>query len=847
MTAENLTRDEARERARLLSVSDYDVQLDLTPAPTDSRTFRSASTVRFRCTEPGATTHIDITADEIREATLNGQPIDIAAGFTGRRLQLPPLQESNELTIVADCVFMRTGEGLHRFTDPVDKETYLYTQFETFDAHRMFACFDQPDLKAAFRFTVEAPPHWTVISNMPATKSTTGAKHEERVVWQFEATPRQSSYITALVAGAYHAVYDEHDGIPLGVFCRESLAQFLDADEVFTVTKQGFDYFHDKFGYRYPWPKYDQLFVPEFNAGAMENAGCVTFLEDYVFRSRTTDAAYERRAVTILHEMAHMWFGDLVTMRWWDDLWLNESFAEYVSTRATADATRWTEAWTTFCNIEKAWAYRQDQLPTTHPIASDIVDIEAVKVNFDGITYAKGASVLKQLAFYVGEDVFMSALRGYFRRHEYGNTSLQDLLDALAEASGRDLSTWSKEWLQTAGVNTLKSQFEVDGDGNFTSFEIVQEAPEEHPTLRSHRLRVGLYDRTSEGVLRYEQVELDVSGARTEVAALVGKKQPDFILINDDDLAYAKTRLDERSLRTLIDHVGEFRESLPRALCWTSAWDMTRDAEMRASDYLSLVLAGIAQETEIGTVQSLLRLARQSIDPFGDPAERDARTERLADKCRELLDGATGGSDMQLAFARAFAVNAITDEHLNFLAGQLSGDVDLPGLAVDTELRWALLHRLVVMGRAGEREIDAEFDRDHTAAGKRHSMALRAAQPSAEAKEEAWQLAVHDDSLPNAEQAAVIAGFQQPEQRELLVQFEQRYFDCVAEAWNSRTSEMAQQIVVGLFPVFGDQSTVDRTDAWLREAQPLPALRRLVTEGRDNLARTLRGQARDRS
>jgi aminopeptidase N len=838
VTAENLTRDEARERARLLTVSEYNVELDLTLAPTESPTFRSSSTVRFTCAEPGAATHIDITADEIKEATLNGEPVDVASGFTGRRLQLPALNESNELTVVADCRFMRTGEGLHRFTDPVDKETYLYTQFETFDAHRMFACFDQPDLKAAFRFAVEAPSHWTVISNMPSTRSGD--------TWLFEATPRQSSYITALVAGAYHAVYDEHDGIPLGVFCRESLAQFLDADEIFAVTKQGFDYFHDKFGYRYPWPKYDQLFVPEFNAGAMENAGCVTFLEDYVFRSRTTDAAYERRAVTILHEMAHMWFGDLVTMRWWDDLWLNESFAEYVSTRATADATRWREAWTTFCNIEKAWAYRQDQLPTTHPIASDIVDIEAVKVNFDGITYAKGASVLKQLAFYVGEDVFMTALRGYFRRHEYGNTTLQDLLDALAEASGRDLSTWSKEWLQTAGVNTLRSQFEIDADGNFSSFALLQEASEDYPTLRSHRLRVGLYDRTSEGVLRREQVELDVSGASTEVSALVGKKQPDFILINDDDLAYAKIRLDKRSLRTLIEHVGEFRESLPRALCWTSAWDMTRDAEMRATDYLALVLAGISQETEIGTVQSLLRLARQSIDPFGDPADREERTIRLADKCLALLEGAAGSSDMQLAFTRAFAVNATTDSHLDYLAGLLSGEREVPGLAVDTELRWALLQRLVVMGRAGEREIDAEFDRDHTAAGKRHAVALRAARPTAEAKEEAWELAVHDESLPNAEQDAAIIGFQQPEHRALLKPFEERYFDCIAQAWDTRTSEMAQQIAIGLFPVFGDQSTVDRTDQWLREAQPVPALRRLVTEGRDNLARTLRAQARDR-
>jgi aminopeptidase N len=819
VTAENLTRDEARERARLLSVSRYDVQLDLTLAPTDSRTFRSASTAHFSCHEPGATTHIDITADRILEATLNGEPIDVAAAF-------------------ADCVFMRTGEGLHRFTDPVDKETYLYTQFETFDAHRMFACFDQPDLKATFAFTVEAPSHWAVISNMPSARSGD--------TWSFEPTPRQSSYITALIAGAYHSVYDEHDGIPLGVFCRESLAQFLDADEIFAVTKQGFDYFHEQFGYRYPWPKYDQLFVPEFNAGAMENAGAVTFLEDYVFRSRTTDAAYERRAVTILHEMAHMWFGDLVTMRWWDDLWLNESFAEYVSTRATADATRWREAWTTFCNIEKAWAYRQDQLPTTHPIAADIVDIEAVKVNFDGITYAKGASVLKQLVHYVGEDSFSAAMRGYFRRHEYANTTLQDLLDALAETSGRDLSTWSKEWLQTAGVNTLRSQFEVDTDGAFTSFEILQDAPEEYPTLRSHRLRVGLYDRTSEGVLRRHQVELDVSGARTDVTALVGQAQPDFILINDDDLAYAKIRLDERSLRTLVDHVGEFRESLPRALCWTSAWDMTRDAEMRAADYLALVLAGISQETEIGTVQSLLRLARQSIDPFGDPAEREQRTQRLADKCLALLEGAPDGSDMQLAFTRALATNAVTDGQLDYLAGLLSGDRVVPGLAVDTELRWTLLQRLVVMGRAGEQEIEAEFDRDHTAAGKRHLLALRAARPAAAAKDEAWQLAVNDESLPNAEQDAVILGFQQSEQRSLLAAFEQRYFDCVADAWANRTSEMAQQIAIGLFPVFGDQSTVDLTDRWLREAQPVPSLRRLVSEGRDNLARTLRAQARDR-
>jgi aminopeptidase N len=836
--AENLTRDAARERSRIIDVATYDVTLDLRTAEKGERTFPSTSIVTFSCREPGATTHIDITADAILEATLNDEAIDLAGAFDGQRLQLPALAESNVLRVVADCVFMRTGEGLHRFMDPVDGETYLYTQFESFDAHRMFACFDQPDIKASFTFTVDAPEHWLLVSNMPG-ESDMGR-------WTFAPTPRQSTYITALVAGPYHAVYDEHDGIPLGIFCRKSLAEFLDADEIFTITKQGFDYFHEQFDYRYPWPKYDQLFVPEFNAGAMENAGAVTFLEDYVFRSRTTDSAYERRAVTILHEMAHMWFGDLVTMRWWDDLWLNESFAEYVSTRATAEATRWTDAWTSFCNIEKSWAYRQDQLPTTHPVASDIPDIEAVKVNFDGITYAKGASVLKQLAHYVGEDAFRTALRGYFRQHEYANTSLQDLLDALAEASGRDLSTWSKEWLQTAGVNTMRPRFEVGADGTFTSFSVVQEAPDEHPTLRSHRLRIGLYDRTGDGVVRRELVELDVSGATTEVAALAGKKQPDLVLVNDDDLTYTKIRLDERSLRTLVDHVGELSDSLPRALCWTAAWDMTRDAEMAAGDYLSLVVAGIDQETEIGTVQSLLRLARQAIDPYGDPAQREVRTRRLADKARQLLDGAEPGSDRQLAAARALAANAVADEHLELLAGLLAGDVTIDGLAVDTELRWTLLLRLVLMGRASDAEIAAELERDDTAAGRRHALSLRAARPTAEAKEEAWQLAVNDEDLPNAEQAAVIAGFQQPEHRALLAPYIERYFDCVADAWDKRTSEMAQQIVIGLYPIYSvDQATIDRTDHFLREAQPVPPLRRLVTESRDGLARALRAQRRD--
>src|SRR5664280_1189012 len=459
VAAHNLTRAEAGERARLITVQSNTVELDVTDgagAP-GAAIFRSISTIRFGCREPGAATFVDLTAPAVPEVTLNGRSLDPDLVFDGFRVAVDGLAADNELRVVADGAYMRSGEGLHRFVDPVDGEVYLYTQFETFDAHRIYACFDQPDLKAVFDLTVTAPAGWHVVSNGAATATPGPAAAQ---VVRFAPTPRISTYITALVAGRYHRVTDEHDGIPLGIYCRRSLAEHIDAERIFTETKRGFDY-------RYPFGKYDQLFVPEFNAGAMENAAAVTFLEDYVFRSKVTRASYERRAETILHEMAHMWFGDLVTMRWWDDLWLNESFATYMSVLAQVEATEYTTAWTTFANLEKTWAYRQDQLPSTHPIAADMTDVAAVRVNFDGITYAKGASVLKQLVAWVGRDEFLAGVRGYFRRYAYGNTTLADLLAELEAASGRDLTSWSKEWLQTAGVNTLRPQFDVGPDGDF--------------------------------------------------------------------------------------------------------------------------------------------------------------------------------------------------------------------------------------------------------------------------------------------------------------------------------------------------------------------------------------------
>ena len=843
MSQNNLYRDEASERARLLAVTSYDVELDLADACGErpgETTFRSRTVISFSCVEPGATTYVDLTAPSLISATLNGVA---QQAFDGNRLELRDLAAVNELVVEADCAYMRTGEGVHRFVDPVDGSVYLYSQFETFDAHRMFACFDQPDLKAVFRLTVRAPRGWVVVSNgAPVDRPATG----EPGTWRFAETPRMSTYITALIAGPYASVHDEHDGIPLGIYCRASLAEHLKPADLFTVTKQGFDFYHRVFGFRYPFGKYDQLFVPEFNAGAMENAGAVTFLEDYVFRSKVTDAAFERRAETVLHEMAHMWFGNLVTMRWWDDLWLNESFATYMSVLAQVDATRYTNGWTTFANSEKTWAYRQDQLPSTHPIAADIGDIEAVKVNFDGITYAKGASVLKQLVAWVGQDAFLAGLRTYFVTHQYGNTVLADLLTELEAASGRDLSGWSAEWLETAGCNTLRACFDTGPDGAFTAFSLLQEAPSGWPTLRSHRVAIGLYDLVDGRLVRVHREELDVVGAKTEIPGLVGRLQPDLVLVNDDDLTYAKIRLDERSLQTLTHHIGRFQESLPRALCWSAVWDMTRDAEMPARDYLTLVLAGIGQESDIGVVQSLLRQVRAALDLYADPAWRESGLRRLASGAYEQLHASEPGSDHQLAWARAFVSSAKSQEHVRDLRGLLDGAVTIRGLEIDTELRWHLLHRLVVLGVAGDVEIEAEVQRDPTAAGQRHAASAKAARPTAAAKAEAWRLAVEDETLPNAVQAAVIGGFWQAEQLEVLRAYVEPYFAAIGHVWATRTAEMAQQVVVGLYPsLLVSPEIVVRTDAYLAAGEVQPALARMLLEARDGVVRALRAQGRD--
>ncbi len=840
----NLTREEARGRAELLSVASYQVELDLTGSDT---AFGSITTVHFSCARPGADTFIELTAPAVTQITLNGAQLDPAA-FDGDRIALTSLQSENELQVIATCAYSRSGEGLHRFTDPADKDVYLYSDLETYDAHRIYACFDQPDLKATFEFTITGHSDWTVISNMaPDIAAERAGPGVAR--WHFPPTPVMSTYITAIAAGPYFAVRQVHDGIPLGIYCRQSLSGYLDPDEIFEITRQGFDFYHANFGVRYPFGKYDQLFVPEFKAGAMENAGCVTFLEAYIFRSRVTDSEREARALTILHEMAHMWFGDLVTMRWWDDLWLNESFATWSELVSGTEATRWTNAWTGFAQDYKAWAYRQDQLPSTHPIAADIPDIEAVEVNFDGITYAKGAAVLKQLVAYVGRDNFLAGVRDYFGKHAWGNATLTDLLSSLEQASGRDLAAWSKSWLQTAGVNTLRPSFAVDGEGRFSSFAVLQQAPAEHPELRPHRIAIGLYDREEQGqegpiLTRRRRVELDITGAVTEVPELVGELRSSLVLVNDDDLTYAKVRLDDHSLQTVVAAISELADPLAAALCWASAWDMARDAELRTRDFLDLVTSGAPSISEMTVLGRLLRSIGLAVRRYSAPAHRDAAVAQLEDAVRGWLLAATPGSDHQVAWAKALADVATSTASLDLLAGLLAGTESIDGLAVDTDLRWEILHRLVSRGAAGVGEIESELDRDRTDAGERHAESCLAAIPTPEAKAAAWAK-ITGGTLPNATFRAVLRGFRDRDQDELLAPYADKFYDALGDMWQDGASDMAQFFTEVGYADAVSQATIDATDAYIAAADPVPALRRLLLERRDDVVRAQRCQQRD--
>ena len=846
MAVTEITREETRERARLVQVESYEVWLDLTRGP---RTFRSQAVVRFGCKQPESATYIDLVAERVHEITLNGIRLDPAVAAGAGRIALTDLADSNELRVVADCRYSGDGTGLHRSVDSADGQTYLYTKFEPAYARRVFANFEQPDLKAPFTFHVTTPAGWTVLSNQPVLR-TEPASEGSAAVWDFPPTPPISSYLTAVVAGEYEVIRGSHrtaggQEIPLTLACRASLAAHLDADEVLAITARGLDFYTGLFRGDFPFDQYCQIFVPEYSAGATENVGCVVITDQLLFPSKVTDAMYELRAMVILHEMAHMWFGDLVTMKWWDDLWLNESFAEFGATMSSAEGSRFADAWTTFAIGRKTWAYQQDQLPSTHPVAADVPTLSQAVANFDGISYAKGAAVLQQLVAKVGRENFLAGIRAYFAEHAFGNATLADLLRALENSSGMRLRQWSAAWLETAGANTLRAEFETGPDGTFTSFAVLQQAPPRHPTLRSHHIAVGLYHRTADGELaRTHRVEVDITGPRTEVAGLAGHRQPDLILLNDDDLGYAIVRFDPRSLSTLTESVSALRDSLARAVCWAALIDMARQAELSLPAFTRVVTAGMGQESSISILQVLHSVTAQLLRLSGDPAGVTQSKAELAAAGARLLLAAVPGSDQQLAWAQLLSWTATGPGQLDLVGGLLAGSVELPGLAVDADLRWALLRRLVATGRAGDPQIDAELARHPTDAGRRYALSCRAAVPDAAHKAAAWHLLAEREELGVAGVSEVIRGFAQPEHASLLAPYTERYFQVLPEIWTSRGEHFRGMLAQGLFPsMAASPELLEHIDGFLAAQDRDPGLVRLLIEQRDMVERALRSRA----
>lgn len=845
MPGTNIKQVEAAERSTIVKTESYRIDLDLT---TGAENFRVKTTVKFAGLKPGATTYIDCVGSKVISAKLNG--VDFDPKFDGETIYLPAIAAENILEIEHDGVYSNSGEGLHRFVDPADNEVYLYTQFETGDARRMYACFDQPDQKATFTISTITPKHWEVISNY-GIESTKDVDADRKFI-QFAQSQVISTYVTAIVAGAYMSVHDEYKGektIPLGIYARKSFFKYVDAENVFEVTKQGFAYFEKTFGLAYPFGKYDQIAVAEYNWGAMENVGCVTFHEDVlIFRSKVTERNYVSRATTIHHEMAHMWFGDLVTMKWWEDLWLNESFAEWASYQSVSESTKYKEAWTEFNSLRKNWAYRVDQLTTTHPIATEMEDLDAVRTNFDGISYAKGASVLQQLVAHVGRDNFIKGLRLYFAKHAYGNTTLKDLIDQLEAASGRDLTPWVSTWLRTAGVNTLRSVIAVDGD-SYKSISIQQEAPTMpvgSTELRPHRLHVGLFDIQGEKLSRRTSVELDVAGALTEVTALAGQKVADLVLINDKDQTYAKLRFDDRSIATMKSHLGKLDDSLARGLIWASLWDSCRDGELSTSNYVAIALNALKTESDISIVSATLMQIDTALWSYASPANREGLRLVVANAVEAMLDSAAAGSDHQLAFARAFANFALTPAQFERIKAILGGSVS--GLVIDADIRWYIFISGVKRGVFGAADIEAESAKDNTAHGKQYRAQAHAAIPTTEAKVAAFT-SVTTDNLSNTIHAYTCQGFNQSIHNEILAGFVDEYFDAILKVWETKGYEIAETTATLMFPSWViSEDTLKKSQHWLDVTgkDSSNALRRAVTEGRDAMSRALKARLADK-
>ncbi|MFN3865349.1 MAG: aminopeptidase N [Demequina sp.] len=845
-----LTREEASDRARCIGDVAYDIRLDFTP-PGD--TFRSVTTVTFEA-EPDTTTFLDLVGTA-RRIEVEGRVANPAEAHTDGRIALVDLSGPTTVTVEADCDYRSDGQGIHRFVDPESGDVYLYSQFAADDARRAFACFDQPDIKGTFAFTVTAPSAWTVVSNSP-TPEPQAVSHADGDAnrWAFAPTVPLPCYVAAVVAGPYSwaegTLTSAKGEISARVYGRNNLADHLAADEMIGTVQAGLTLFEDVFGIPYPYEKYDQIFVPEYNLGAMENAGCVTFSEDrLVFRSRTSDAMREARVNVTLHELSHQWFGNLVTMRWWDDLWLNESFAEFMGAWATSKVTPWADAWVTFAAARKSTAYVQDQLPTTHPIVAQVPDTEATVSAFDMITYAKGASALKQLVAFVGEDRFFAGVNAYLTRYSHGNATLADFLDELEKITGHNLDAWAGAWLETPGPSTLRPVIEVR-EGIVTALSIAQDVPAEYPVFRPHQVRVAGY--VHDGAAgRFDEAwsaDVTVDGSLTEVLAAAGEVRPDLLLVNDRDLTYAKIVLDEVSLAAVTAHIADLRDPMALGLVLDALWHMVRDAQLPAATYIDAVLNALPGMTNSETVQAHLHTVVIALSRYVPPVVATPLTADAAARLLDVLGTAPAGSDLQLQALKGFARLASTPDHAAHLAALADGSEVLDGLDIDTDLRWELLAGLAACGDDVDSRVDAALQQDPGAIGQRRAAGVRAAQASPDAKRAAWESLVRPDApVPNAVQYEIAQGLARAADPALLVPLLPTILAELTEYYAENAGFVGRRVATYVFPAWaaGWVDGLDATlDEWLATHVDAPSvLRKVIIEGADEVRRALRAQA----
>ncbi len=832
-----LHRAEAVERASRVHGIHYSLAFDLSE---DRSSYTGRARIDFELRPGAAPLFLDFRGTPVR-LSVNGKPQE--PDHRDHRLWLPDelLATSNRVEVEYENDFDLSGDGFHRFVDPEDGATYLYTNFEPFAAHRSFPCFDQPDLKARFGLVVVAPGTWTVVSAEEAADSSALPDGRRRHV--FPATPPFSTYLFPLLAGPYERIDDRHGELRLGVLGRRSMRRELEtsAPEILEITAQGMAYYAELFGRPYPFAKYDQVFVPEFNAGAMENVAAVTFADQFLFRDPPTYAQRLTRGEVILHELAHMWFGDLVTMRWWDDLWLNETFATYLSYRCLATATRFRDAWQVFNGAMRPAAHRQDQLITTHPVATDVEQTDQAVGNFDAITYEKGAAIIKQLVAALGEEAFRTGLRTYFDRHAWGNASLADFLAALGQAADEPLEEWARLWLQTPSLNTIGVRWS-QADGCILDLVVEQDAPAEHPVLRPHTTTLALVDQPAPGEpLEVHGLPVRIIGERLSVAEATGRPAPLFVYPDLGDHDYALVRLDPRSLAFALERLSDLPDPLLRQQVWSALHEMVRAGSLRPDVYLATVRRFAPGEADQALLATILERAALVL-------RRYLAEERALHESRQLVAAAVQGAhstspQLQLIWARAAIALAADAADVDLLLGLAEDGWSAEGFRVDQEMRWSLAVKAEAHGLEGAAERSArELRKDPSDRGQRAFIRAQTSRPDADVKSAAWQRINGQGYGSDYLTRAAIRGFQWVHQRTLLAPFREPFYAQLGSIFATRDHAFAGSYARGLVPDrWAEPAELERLRAFragLSEHEVL--LRRHIDEISDDLARDIR-------